>query len=297
MHCAAAASTAGSLSRALGSRHRHLSGDSPSDTVSRLHTHPRSLHPAVWGQQTRCQSLTSALTLLPAFRENMFTEALGGPPGPGGPACAALGREVGGGGGAFFCGGKAALETCPWARGHQARTDASQAPTATLWGSQLTSSSGSFTSTHRFFFSSQTICHHREKQRERSGDSAEQNWSAAPRDTAHPGDARLGCAVRTTAAGDTVALSHCRRRRPTLRHSLICSCHQADKLLSSSSRAASEIARILRSAHRNNRSGMEGAALGAGSPTRRTSLGGSAHRRGERSEPQTQGTGEGGVRV
>lgn len=58
-------------------------------------------------------SLLSGLTSLPAFLENMFTEALGGPPGPGSSACGALGSDGGGGGGAFFCREKTGIRTPP----------------------------------------------------------------------------------------------------------------------------------------------------------------------------------------
>lgn len=61
------------------------------------------------GQRRRVPGWTS----LPAFLENTFTEALGGPPGVVWAACAALGSAVGGGGGGFFCRGRDRFRNLP----------------------------------------------------------------------------------------------------------------------------------------------------------------------------------------
>lgn len=104
--------------------------------------------------------------LLPAFLENMFTEALGAPPGPGAAACGAVGSDIGGGGGAFFCRGTAGSRNLlsnpdtrdtPQTEASEGRASSQESLYPTPF--QRTSSSGSLVSTHRFFFSSQTICH------------------------------------------------------------------------------------------------------------------------------------------
>lgn len=57
-------------------------------------------------RQCSTQTCLVSAVLLPAFLENMFTEAVGGPAGPVGATWGTLGNDVGGGGGAFFCRGR-----------------------------------------------------------------------------------------------------------------------------------------------------------------------------------------------
>jgi hypothetical protein len=82
-----------------------------------------------------------------------------------GAAGGALGNDVGGGGGAFFCRGKNSpgnpVQTLH-REGQNAQMLRSKtgipSPYSKHLKAQFTSSSGSFKFTHWFFFSSQTIC-------------------------------------------------------------------------------------------------------------------------------------------